>query len=82
MYIDKESLKLPWYSMAGNHDHRGVVDAQIEFGDIEPLWVFPSLNYTFTVVIQSFLSRIYKIYWNNKPYFWLSNWNKKTIDMD
>ena len=50
MYLDKESLQVPWIAMAGNHDHGGTVDAQIEFGLTEPLWYFPSLYYTFTTV--------------------------------
>ena len=50
MYLDKESLQVPWIAMAGNHDHDGNVDAQIEFGLTEPLWYFPSLYYTFTTV--------------------------------
>ena len=50
MYLDKQALQVPWVTMAGNHDHDGNVDAQIEFSLTEPLWYFPSLYYTFTTV--------------------------------
>jgi hypothetical protein len=40
------SLQIPWYMLAGNHDYRLDVDAQIGAHADRPLWRFPSHYYT------------------------------------
>jgi hypothetical protein len=48
------SLQVPWYVIAGNHDHKGSVDgADSVHGLVESRWNFPDYFYTFN---QSFVS--------------------------
>jgi tartrate-resistant acid phosphatase type 5 len=43
----QKSLQVPWYVVAGNHDHLGNVTAQLtDFPERDERWNFPSLFYT------------------------------------
>jgi len=41
-----KEIKIPWYVIAGNHDHLGNVSAEIEHTHRSNLWTFPSLYYS------------------------------------
>jgi acid phosphatase len=42
-----DALKLPWYAILGNHDHRGNIQAQIDYHAKNPRWNMPARYYTF-----------------------------------
>ena len=37
-----KSLQVPWYVVLGNHDYRGNVDAQLDYGKTHPRWNMPA----------------------------------------
>lgn len=49
--FNQTSLDVDWYLIAGNHDYRGSVRAQIEYTKVLKRWQFPSFYYklSFTV---------------------------------
>lgn len=42
------ALKLPFYAIIGNHDERGDVQAQVDYGKLDPSWHMPATHYAVT----------------------------------
>nr|CAB3219776.1 tartrate-resistant acid phosphatase type 5-like [Phallusia mammillata] len=49
VFNDAEFNKVPWFVLAGNHDHYGNVTGQIAYTKRSSRWVFPDLWYTIEV---------------------------------
>merc|ERR1740130_1566824 len=45
VYTIKEFKNLPFHVIAGNHDYRGDINAQVQYKDAAGRWLFPSLWY-------------------------------------
>ena len=41
-----QGLSLPWWSILGNHDHRGSIQAQIDYAGRNPLWNMPAATWS------------------------------------
>ncbi|KAL5015749.1 hypothetical protein ScPMuIL_005338 [Solemya velum] len=50
IFTSKDLYK-PWFVLAGNHDHRGNVSAQIQYTKYSSRWKFPDYYYNFTVKV-------------------------------
>jgi tartrate-resistant acid phosphatase type 5 len=46
---DPTILNMPFYAILGNHDHRGNVDAQINYSGPSNRWMMPDRYYTFSL---------------------------------
>ncbi|XP_066912316.1 tartrate-resistant acid phosphatase type 5-like [Clytia hemisphaerica] len=46
--FNQPSLQVPWYVVAGNHDHYGNITGQLEYTKHSNIWTFPSLWYSKT----------------------------------
>lgn len=47
-----KKLQVPFYAVLGNHDHRGSIEAQIEYTKKSSRWKMPARWYTFTVPMK------------------------------
>lgn len=53
VYTDATLRALPWFVVAGNHDHKGNVTAQVEYTKLSKRWKMPGMWYN---VRSSFLN--------------------------
>lgn len=46
IYTDPALKDVPWWPSLGNHDHKGNLDAQVEYSKKSPRWKLPARHYT------------------------------------
>lgn len=44
--FNETALQVPWFVIAGNHDHYGNITGQVEYSKHSKFWNFPNLYYT------------------------------------
>ncbi|CAK5051947.1 unnamed protein product [Meloidogyne enterolobii] len=49
---DDENLLVPWYTIAGNHDHLGNISAQLAHTNFSSKWTFPHLFYKIRIIFD------------------------------
>uniref|UniRef100_A0A915LNY1 Calcineurin-like phosphoesterase domain-containing protein n=1 Tax=Meloidogyne javanica TaxID=6303 RepID=A0A915LNY1_MELJA len=49
---DDENLFVPWYTIAGNHDHLGNISAQLAHTNFSSKWTFPHLFYKIRIIFD------------------------------
>lgn len=42
---DAPALRIPWYATLGNHDHKGNIQAQLDYTGLSPRWRLPERYY-------------------------------------
>jgi hypothetical protein len=50
--FNQPSLQIPWYVCAGNHDHYGNVQVEVDYTDVDDRWTMPNFFFTFKKAIN------------------------------
>jgi hypothetical protein len=53
VYSNSSMSHIPWYIVAGNHDHEGNITAQVEYSALSSRWNFPEFVYNQTFIINN-----------------------------
>jgi tartrate-resistant acid phosphatase type 5 len=53
VYVRNNLSDVKWLVVAGNHDHRGEIEKQLEYTNVSRVWHFPSLLHAITIRLNS-----------------------------
>lgn len=72
------SLQNPWYVALGNHDHRGNIQAEIDYSKISRRWHMPSTYYSKTFELNGG-DKVLMVVMDTSPF--IDSYHKKGSDM-
>jgi len=63
-----KSLNVPWYSVFGNHDYGGSIQAQLDYGKINKRWATKERYYSFEKAIPSSAQKVLFVFIDTNPF--------------
>ena len=63
-----KSLNVPWYSVFGNHDYGGSIQAQLDYGKINQRWATKERYYSFEKLIPGSTQKVLFIFIDTNPF--------------
>lgn len=63
-----KSLYVPWYTVFGNHDYEGSIQAQLEYGNINKRWVTKERYYSFEKTIPGSTQKVLFLFIDTNPF--------------
>ncbi len=63
-----KSLNIPWYSVFGNHDYGGSIQAQLDYGKINQRWATKERYYSFEKLIPGSLQKALFVFIDTNPF--------------
>jgi tartrate-resistant acid phosphatase type 5 len=63
-----KSLNVPWYTVFGNHDYAGSIQAQLEYGNINQRWATKERYYSFEKEIPGSANKVLFVFIDTNPF--------------
>lgn len=63
-----KSLNVPWYTVFGNHDYGGSIQAQLEYGKINKRWATKDRYYSFEKAIPNSIQKVLFVFIDTNPF--------------
>jgi len=63
-----KSLNVPWYTVFGNHDYGGSIQAQLDYGKVNKRWATRERYYSFEKVIPGSTQNVLFVFLDTNPF--------------